>query len=97
MTAFIVAKVSMKNPEKFQEYAAGAKATFEKFGVELLARGKAIETFNGELDHQMTAIMQFSDIERATAWYNSPEYQALIPIRDEACDMVLTAYEVPQA
>ena len=29
----------------------------------------------------------------ADGWHNSAAYQALIPLRQEAADMVLTAYE----
>jgi len=34
-------------------------------------------------------------MEALKAWYRSPDYQALIPLRDAAADMTLVTYEEP--
>jgi len=41
---------------------------------------------HGEPAYQNGMIVTFPDKEAALAWYNSPEYQLLIPIRDKALD-----------
>ncbi|MBE7636222.1 DUF1330 domain-containing protein [Sneathiella sp. P13V-1] len=95
MTAFFVASVTVKNPEKMAEYAAAAAKTFTAFGGEPLLKGKRVEDLAGSADHQMVAIVKFPDSNSLKGWYQSDAYQALIPLRDEAADMTLVSHEVP--
>lgn len=95
MSAFFIATVSVKDQDKFQQYAAKAKATFDLFGGELLARGKQDGTFVGSSTHQAVGIVKFQSPEKMASWYNSADYQAIIPLRNEAADMVITKYVVP--
>ncbi len=95
MTAFFVANVTVKNPEKMAEYAAAAARTFPDFGGEPLLKGKRMEDLAGSADHQMVAIVKFPDSDSLKSWYQSEEYQALIPLREEAADMTLVSHEVP--
>ena len=60
-------------------------------------RGKASKFFAGSDNHQAVGILKFPDIGSAESWYGSDAYQALIPNRDEAADMVITSYEAIEA
>ena len=95
MPAFFIATTRIKNPEKFQDYAGKATQSFARFGGELVVRGKAVETLAGKSKHQAVGVVRFPDMEALTAWYGSPEYQALIPLRKKAAHMTITAYEEP--
>ena len=95
MSAFFIATVTIKDAEKFTEYGGKAGATFAPFGGKLLTKGKAEKTLAGESSHQTAAIVSFPDMAALEGWYQSPEYQALIPLRDSAADMTLVAYAVP--
>jgi uncharacterized protein (DUF1330 family) len=95
MSAFFVARVSVKDGAKFQEYAQKAGATFGAHGGELVLRGAVTGALAGTRDHQSVGIVKFPSAEALSAWYASPEYQALIPLRDEAADMAITTYEMP--
>lgn len=96
MTEFFVAAVTVKDPAKFQEYAEKAAATFAPHGGEPVLRGKVNGALVGTISHQAIGIVKFPGQGSLTAWFNSPEYQALIPLRDEAADMTITAYSVPE-
>lgn len=96
MTAFFIATSTVKDVEKFQEYGGKATATLAAFGAKLVIKGKAEKTIAGNSDHQVVAVASFPDMETLDNWFNSTEYQALIPLRDEAVDMTLVAYSVPQ-
>jgi len=93
MSAFFVATSKIKNPEKFQEYAKKAMPTIAAYKGELLAKGKTSETLAGSNEHDVVAITQFPDMEALKAWYNSPQYQAVIELRDQAVDMTMVTYE----
>ena len=66
------------------------------FDAKLVIKGKAEKTIRGDCNHQVVAVARFADMETLDNWYQSAEYQALIPLRDEAVDMTLIAYSVPQ-
>lgn len=95
MTAFFVATVNVKDPEKFQEYGKSAMATFTEHGGELVLRGQASSVLAGAADLLSVGIVKFPDMETLSNWYQSPGYQAIIPLRDEAADMTIVTYEAP--
>jgi len=95
MTAFFIATSAIKDMEKFQEYGGKAGATFSSFGGKLVTKGKVEKTITGNANHQVVVVVSFPDMEALEGWYGSAEYQALIPLRDEAVDMTLVAYTLP--
>lgn len=97
MSAFFIATVTVKDAEKFQEYAVKSKVTFDLFEAEIIARGKYQGSLTGKADHQTAAIVKFKDMDSLEKWYESDEYQALIPLRNQAADMTISKYVVPTA
>lgn len=95
MQAFFIATVKIKNPEKFQEYASKAAATFAPYGGEIALRGKAEEALAGSLGHNNVGVVRFPDMDALLRWFKSKEYQAIIPLRKKAADMTIVAYSVP--
>lgn len=95
MTAFFISTVTIKDAEKFQQYAGKAAQTFAAFGGELMLRGKAGDALAGSCSHQAVGAVRFADMDTLKTWYKSPDYQALIPLRDEAADMTLVTYQEP--
>lgn len=95
MPAFFVASVTIKDANKFTEYAQKASATFGAHGGEIVLRGKAEAALAGPLTHSSVGIVRFPDMEALSRWFHSPEYQALIPLRDAAADMSITSYSTP--
>ncbi|MEQ8333789.1 DUF1330 domain-containing protein [Nisaea sp.] len=96
MTAFFVAVVAVKDPAKMQDYSKQAAETFKPFGGEMVMRGKAGAVLTGgDANHQATGIASFPSMQDLKAWYASDAYQAIIPLREEAADMTITAYDVP--
>lgn len=97
MSAFVIAQVTVKDPERFQQYAAAVPATVAPFGGELLLRGAVAEVLAGEFHHQTSGVLTFPDRDSAVRWYNSPDYQALIENREAAADMNIVIFEAPPA
>ena len=95
MSALTVARLTIKDPEKFKDYASKAPQTMEDFGAKFLFRGKADKNLTGGGgDHQVTVIYQFPSLETADQWYASKAYQSLIALRDEAADIQIFSYEL---
>lgn len=95
MTAFFVATVKVKDPQKFQEYAQRAAATFADHGGEIILRGKTESARAGSAGYGAIGIVKFPNMDALTAWFKSKEYQAIIPLRKKAADMTIVAYSVP--
>lgn len=94
MSAFFIATSIIKDMEKFQEYAGKAGQTIVPFGGQLVTKGKAEKTLFGQSTHDVVGVIGFPDMDALDSWYQSPEYQALVPLRDSACDMTIVAHSV---
>lgn len=95
MGTFMIFHSNVKDSKKFQGYAQSVPNTLKPFGGELMAKGKAMKVLSGSHDHQNVGILKFPDSANANGWYESQEYQDLIPSRDEAADMTIISYEEP--
>ena len=93
MPAYIIGHIAIKNPEQWEAYRAQVGATIAAWGGELVFRGKKIEVFNGEHPQTDTVVARFPDKAAVLGWHASPEYQALIPLRDAGADVTLISYE----
>ena len=94
-SGLLVVTLTVKDPDKFSnEYFPQASKTLEAFSATILLKGINPEVLYGENDKKATVIIKFPSQAAIKTWYNSPEYQALIPTRLEAADMIFTTYEV---
>ncbi|HEY3695814.1 DUF1330 domain-containing protein [Phenylobacterium sp.] len=83
MTAYVVVELTVQDHDAREKYSAGAGPTIKAFGGEFLVVGPW-SVLTGDAAFTAGAIISFADRETAMRWYNSPEYQALIPLRDAA-------------
>jgi uncharacterized protein (DUF1330 family) len=81
MPAYITVNFTPVDKEKMQQYGAAVPATLATYTGEYLVKGPA-EQLLGDTGFQMQVILVFPTKELATGWSQSPEYQALVPIRD---------------
>jgi uncharacterized protein (DUF1330 family) len=91
--AYVVGQVTVKNPDKWAEYRSRVPATLEPWGAELVFRGKQVAALAGANPHPDIVVIRFPDAAAVARWFSSPAYQALIPLREEAAEMVLLTYE----
>ena len=83
MTAYLIAHVTVTDPEAYQGYQALAPAAFAAHGARFLARGGAHEVLEGPvLDRQV--VIEFPTLAAARACYQSAEYQAARARREGA-------------
>ena len=91
----MIATITVKDREKFQQYFARTQEVAAAYGAELLVRGKADRLLTShDKDHGIVVIVRFPSIEKINEWIDSEEYQTLIPLRDEGTDMKMTSYKV---
>ncbi len=83
MSAYVVVHVNPLDAEKAAEYSAVAGPSVIQHGGEFVCKGPS-ESLHGDELGKMMVIVKFADKEAAKAWYYSDEYQAIIPVREQA-------------
>lgn len=90
--AYWIARVTVKDPERYRDYVATAKPAFERHGARFLARGGPYHEMEGEA-RERNVVIEFDSVETALACYNTPEYQAAKRIREESAEAELIIVE----
>jgi uncharacterized protein (DUF1330 family) len=91
--AYVIGNITVKNQDKWSEYCNKVPATLSPWKGELVFRGKKSEVLGGDFQHSNTVVIGFPNIEALNNWFNSEDYQALIPIREQAADVDLISYQ----
>jgi uncharacterized protein (DUF1330 family) len=81
MPAYFVVDLDVTNMEAMADYRAAVPATVSQYGGRFLARGGAIELVEGGPEPKRIVILEFADAAAVKRWYNSPEYQKILPGR----------------
>jgi uncharacterized protein (DUF1330 family) len=81
MPAYFVAEVDVTNPAEYEKYRPLAGASIAQYGGRFIARGGKAELIEGSPEPKRVVIIEFADVAAAKRWYNSPEYQAALPLR----------------
>ena len=93
LNAYVVGQISVKDERKWVEYRNQVPATIALWGGEVVFRGKKASDFAKENPHTDIVVICFPSIEAAKTWEASPAYQSIIPLRQEAAEVMLTAYQ----
>ena len=81
--AFYIAEFEVSDREGLKPYSARVSSTLEPFGGRFIVRGGTIAPLEGEAPKGIVVIA-FESMEKAQAWYDSPAYQEIRPIRHQA-------------
>lgn len=91
--AYAIGHITVKDAGKWAEYRSRVPDTIAPWNAELVFRGELAEVLSGRHGHRDTVVIRFPSLDSLQGWYRSAEYQALIPLREQAADVVLLAYE----
>jgi uncharacterized protein (DUF1330 family) len=84
MSAYFVAHSTIEDAELLGEYLQAAGATLGIVPVKILAVDTDTKTVEGTPPGPRTVIMEFDSEDDFRAWYDSPEYRAIIGKRQAA-------------
>jgi uncharacterized protein (DUF1330 family) len=93
MAAYLLADVHVKDPQKYDEYRNQVAATVARHGGRFIVRGGKHEVLEGNRDVQRLVVIEFPSMDALKTWYNSPEYEPLIALRQAASTGDLIAVE----
>ena len=80
-----IARIDVKDPERYKDYVSTARPAFEKYDANFLARGGAYHVLEGQARGR-NVVIEFPSLQAAVDCYNSPEYQAAKAIRITVAD-----------
>ena len=93
MPAYVIANVDVKDPARYEEYRKMVLPTIQAFGGRFLARGGKIDSLEGPWHPNRLVIVEFPSVERAKAWWSSPEYAPAKALRQQTSDGSLIVIE----
>ncbi len=74
MTAYLIARIDVTDPDRYEGYKALAQAAVAAHGGTYVVRGGNHETLEGHIEDGRVVLLEFADMETARAFYHSPEY-----------------------
>jgi len=88
MTAYAIVEMAITNLDAMLPYIAAAPATIAAHGGHYVVRpdmeqraGNSEVTEGEHGGYPVKVILAFPSLAAGKAWYNSPEYQAILPLR----------------
>lgn len=81
MPAYLIAHLEVTEPEEFEKYRAVVPAVIERYGGRYLVRGGGIEVLEGDWRIPRVVIIAFDSMAAAKRFYDSADYQEILPLR----------------
>jgi uncharacterized protein (DUF1330 family) len=91
--AYLVGHIRVLDAAKWADYRSRVPATIAPWGGELVLRGQGATVLAGEHDATDTVVLRFPDSAALEGWHASAAYQAIVPLRREAAEVTLIAYD----
>ena len=87
MTAYVIGAIqSVSNPAAFAEYQKLAFPTVAKHGGKVIVGGTKIEVADGSWSPVGMVVLEFENLQKAKAWYNSSDYKPLVARRTRSAN-----------
>ncbi len=80
---YVIAEVEVTDPATFKEYADKTPGTIAQYNGRYVIRGGKTISLEGDAPKRFVVIA-FDSVEKAKAWEDSPEYEAIKPIRHKS-------------
>lgn len=81
MKGYVIANIHVRDADGYEAYRSQTAEVIAKYGGRFLVRGGAVEVREGDPGIARFVILEFPDMAAARAFYDSPDYQAILPHR----------------
>lgn len=83
MAAYLVANLTVIDPQRYQQYREQVPEVIAQHGGRYLVRAGAVHPLEGELGLDRFVVIEFPSLEAARHFYDSAEYAPLLKLRLE--------------
>ncbi len=84
MAGYIIARIDVTDPARYKNYTDVTPGLVEQFGGRFIVRGGETVTLEGPEESGRLVVIEFASLDRAKAFYESPDYQAAARLRQGA-------------
>jgi uncharacterized protein (DUF1330 family) len=84
MAAYLISDITVRDRAAFEIYRTRAADTIYAYGGRYLARLGEVQVLEGSWNPNSIVVVEFPNLERARAWYSSPEYAFALEMHDQA-------------
>jgi uncharacterized protein (DUF1330 family) len=81
MSVYVIVQGKVENRGLLDQYTEKAGPTIAPYKGRVLAFDEEPEVVEGRMEHPRTVIIEFPSMADFRAWYDSPEYQEILPLR----------------
>ncbi len=93
MSAYVIVELNVTDAKLYDEYKKLVPATVEKYGGRFAVRGGKVDSMEGGWNPARIVVLEFPSMEKARAWYGSPEYAPALAMRLKAANAKLILVE----
>lgn len=93
MSAYIIVQVNVNDAERYENYKSMVPPSLEPYGGRFIVRGGAVENLEGTWNPARTVVIEFDSMEKAKAWWSSPEYADAKALRQATADTEMIVVE----
>ena len=79
--AYVIGNITITNADGYAHYSARVPAVVAAFGGRYRVRGGMATPLDGQASAARYVVIEFPSREQAQAWYDSVEYQSILPLR----------------
>src|ERR1700722_18992486 len=84
MATYMISDINVCDRAAFAVFQTRAADAIHTYGGRYLARLGEVQVLEGSWNPNMIVIVEFPNLEKARAWYRSPEYAFALEVRDTA-------------
>jgi uncharacterized protein (DUF1330 family) len=92
-SAYIIANVTVTDPQQYEEYKKWSSAAMQAHGAEVCVRGGKAEVIEGDWQPERLVVLKFPSVEAAKKFDASPEYGKARAARQGAAVMRMVLVE----
>jgi uncharacterized protein (DUF1330 family) len=93
MAAYVIVNITIRDPVRYEEYKRLASPTVGAYDGRYVVRGGSVDVREGGWTPSRLVVLEFPTVERARAWWDSPEYAPAKAVRQSCADTQLVITE----
>ena len=84
MPVYLIIDIAIIDQDVYGEFVARVPAVVEQYGGRYLARSSEVSTMVGDWQPERIVLIEFESIVQVQEFFASPEYLAIVPLREQS-------------
>lgn len=93
MSAYIIVQVTIREPERYEDYKPMVQPSLDVYGGRFLVRTGEAQTLEGSWQPERFVILEFDNAEQAKSWWDSDEYREAKLLRQATAETEMILVE----